>query len=144
METVDNIERKLGIIKDSRLFDDETLKKVTLEDDFEAAFERIAKERLNSEIIIVTESVGEEKAHKVEEMAKEKGLRVIVVDTKEDADAYRRRFEQEVALRTPDYSFEEIKKQEYDLPEPYELEHRREMKEQMKQRSRYLSKHCRK
>ena len=112
-------------------------------------------------IVIVADETTKEQIQKIIDRAKEEGIEVsadIKVDSEEIA---RKRFEltfdiaadniiaatqfEEEMKKNKELLEEELKKECYlQVREPYEIQRRREQREQMKQRSRFLSKNCKK
>lgn len=116
-------------------------------------------------IVIVADETTKEQIQKIIDRAKEEGIEVsadIKVDSEEIA---RKRFElafeisaeniaenviaatqfEEEMKKNKKLLEEELKKECYlQVREPYEIQRRREQREQMKQRSRFLSKNCKK
>lgn len=116
-------------------------------------------------IVIVADETTKEQIQKIIDRAKEEGIEIsadIKVDSEEIA---RKRFEltfdiaaenvaeniiaatqfEEEMKKNKELLEEELKKECYlQVREPYEIQRRREQREQMMQRSRFLSKNCKK
>jgi hypothetical protein len=116
----------------------------------------------HSVVIIVADEATKEQIQEIVDKAKEKGLEIFVEKNAEEV--AQKRFDlafeisaenmgkfiteaqfKEELKKSQELLEEELKKQCYLKPrDPFELQRRREQREQMNQRSRFLSKNCKK